>query len=688
MDVGLVGCGAVASRYAAGFGTDGGPEPDGDFGRAHDLRLVAAADRDVDRAAAFAAEYGCSGYDDAAAMLDDAGPELVLNLTSHGAHAAVTRTCLDAGASVYSEKPLALDAEEARALVRLAESEGLGLGCAPTNHRGEGQRLAAGRVADGSLGAVGVATATAHVGRVTEWHERPDSFLAVGPLYDGAVYPLTLLAEWFGPVTRVRSADTLTRYPGRAEVDPAAPDRPTHVEATLDLAGGPFVRLTASLYVPHRGREFYGLELHGDDGSCYLADAGGLGGERDTGVAFGRAGRGYTPVPLQRPPRTTPPLAGLASLADSIRAGRPSTASARRGAHVVAVCNAIERAAESGGPVAVGDCGFVPEGVPAPTRWSESVGESTTGARADRTDYTDPADPADRAALRLPPVGFGCSRYRDGEYVERAESVEVALDAGYRLLDSAELYGNERRIGDVLDAPGSPAREALFLLGKVWNTNHEHVREACEASLRRLGVDAFDCYALHWPASWAYTGPLGELADRPVEEQEARTFPTDEDGNRRTADTTLVETWTRMESLHDDGLARTLGVCNVDRATLADLLEATRVPPAVVQVESHPYLPRTDLVEYCHERGIRVVAHSPLSAPDLLDEPVLAEVAAAHDATPAQVVLAWNVGRGVVPIPSSVDAEHVVENAAAAGIRLTADERARVDALADPEFDR
>ena len=140
--------------------------------------------------------------------------------------------------------------------------------------------------------------------------------------------------------------------------------------------------------------------------------------------------------------------------------------------------------------------------------------------------------------------------------------------------------------------------------------------------------------------------------------------------------------------LNCPGLARTIGVCNVDRETLSDVLDFAEVLPAVVQVERHPYQPRDRLVEYCHERGIRVVAHSPLSAPGLLDEPVLAEVADAHDATPAQVVLAWNVASGVVPIPSSVDRDHVVENAAAAGLRLTDDERARIDGLADADFQR
>lgn len=656
MDLAIVGCGSIAERYVAAL-----PAFD-------DLRLVAAVDTDETRVDEFASAHGCDAYTEIESMLAAVDPALALNLTSHRAHAPVTRTCLDAGVNVYSEKPLALDADEARALVSLAEERGLALGCAPENHRNEHQRLAARRLSDGSLGTVRVVSATAHVGRVTEWHDRPASFLAVGPLYDGAVYPLTLLVEWFGPVTRVRTADAVTRYPERAGVDP---ERPTHVEATLAFDGGQFARLTASTYVPHRSREFVGLELHGDDGSLYLSDVGSLGSD-ETLVAVGRAGRGYTPVPLQHSSRETRYLAGPARLARGVRRGRPSRHSARRAAHVVAVCNAVERAAETGDSVVVDDCGF---------------GDGATSLDAASLASTEPSR-SENAAIRLPPIGFGCSRYRDGQYVDRVDSVATALDAGYRLLDSAELYGNERRIGELLAAPGSPDRNALFLLGKAWNTNHAHVREACETSLRELGVDTFDCYALHWPDAWAYTGPLTDLASHPVAEQEARTFPRDESGAIRTAETSFEATWRRLERLHDDGLARTLGLCNVDRETLNTVLSVARIPPAVVQIERHPYEPRRGLVAFCHERGIRVVAHSPLSASGLLDEPVLASIAATHDATPAQVVLAWNVRRGVVPIPASVDPDHVVENVAAAGLRLSAAECDRIDDLEEADFER
>ncbi|WP_054583061.1 aldo/keto reductase [Halolamina pelagica] len=654
----FVGAGAVADQYAAALSDS-------------DLTLAGVCDLDADRAAEFATAWDCDAFTDLGTALAESGADLAVNLTSHAAHAPVTRQCLDAGVHVYSEKPLALDTDTARALLARAEAAGLGLACAPITPDCDPQRIAARALADGRLGRVGLATAHAHVGRVTEWHDRPDSFLDVGPLYDGAVYPLSLLVAWFGPATAVRVADALDTWPGR---EAQAPTAASHVEATIEFADGPTARLTASFYVPHRAREFYGIELHGDDGSLYLDDAGAMAAERDS-VSFGRAGREYTPMPPGTPGRDSTHLDGVERFAASLADGQRPRETARRGAHVVAICGAIEEAAAGTGPVSVGDDGVTAAPSPAPV------------VRPDPDRRRSPPDAAD-SAIRLPAVGFGCSRYRDGEYVDRAESIATALDAGYRLLDSAELYGNEHRIGDLLAAPGAPDREALFLVGKVWNTNHGHAVEACTGSLDELGVDAFDCYMLHWPDSWAYQGPLDRLAEKPTAEAEALTFPEDEDGGRATADLSLAESWRNLEAVQEQGLARTLGLSNVDREQLETVLAAARVRPAIVQVERHPYQPRTELVEFCHERGIRVLAHSPLSAPGLLSEPALQEIAAERGCSPAEVVVAWNVTEGVVPIPSSNDPEHLVANRHAGRLRLDAAERERIATLADPTFER
>jgi diketogulonate reductase-like aldo/keto reductase/predicted dehydrogenase len=670
----FVGAGAVAERYARGL-----PQSS--------LRLTAVCDRDESRARALAAAHDATAYADVGAMLDAEAVPLVVNLTSHAAHAPVTAAALAADRHVFSEKPLALAPDRAAGLLDAARERDLAVGCAPITPRCDAQRHAGSFLADGRLGRVRLAYATAHVGRVTEWHDRPASFLAAGPLYDGAVYPLSLLVSWFGPVARVRSADAVDAWPA----DAPGVDRAPHVEATLAFADGPVVALRASFYVDHRSREFYGLECHGDDGTLYLDDAGALSAARDAVTVRG-GDREATVAPHPQPRRSRPYIDGPERLARAVdRGGRPR-ASARRSAHVVAVCAAVEAAAERGGPVPVD--GPSP---PSPTLVPPSVRPPAPGAAGGASDAatgTDaasprPVVPRDRA-LRLPPVGFGCSRYRDGDYVDRIDSVGTALDAGYRFLDSAELYGNESRIGDLLAAPGSPDREGLFLLGKPWNTNHGpgHLRAACEGSLAELGVDAVDCYALHWPDAWDHQGPLRELAERPVADQERLTHPTDDDGTPRRAPHSLADTWRRLESLRADGLTRTLGVCNVTLPQLAHLCDGARVPPALVQVERHPYRPRRDLVAWCHERGIRVVAHSPLSAPGLLSDPVVASVAEGVDRSPAAVVLAWNVQRGVVPIPSSVDPDHVVANLAAARLRLPDAALNRLDGLADPDFER
>ncbi|WP_049984225.1 aldo/keto reductase [Halorubrum sp. BV1] len=664
----FVGAGAIAEEYAAGLSES-------------DLSLAGVVDLDADRAAALATAYGDRRDADDAAVpaftdLDDAlsavDAPLVVNLTSHAAHASVTRTALAADRHVYSQKPLALDADEAGDLLALARRRGLALGCAPDTPRAPSQRRAGRLLADGRLGPVQLGYAHAHVGRVTDWHDRPDSFLAIGPLYDGAVYPLTLLVSWFGPVDRVRVADALDVWPEREERSPSVP---SHVEATLSFAAGPTVRLTASFYAPHRAREFYGLELHGDDGSLYLTGTGAMSTARDD-VQFGRIGREYVSAPPQHPETPYAYVDAVERLAASVVVGDPSRETGRRGAHVVAVCNAIETAADEGGPVLVSDRGATADPPAAPVVSPPREDESACGGDG-------------ASALRLPPIGFGCSRYRDGEYVDRAGSIATALDSGYRLLDTAELYGNEHRIGDALAAPGAPDRERVFLLGKPWRTNHrrEHMLAAAEGSLADLGVDAFDCYALHWPGALAHTGDLRRLAELPPDRQEALAFPEDDAGGPDTADVSLAEAWRNLEAVRERGLARTIGICNVSVDQLETVLETGTIAPALVQVERHPYLPRDDLVSLCHDRGIRVIAHSPLSAPGLLDEPALAAIGADRDLSPAGVVLAWNVSRGVVPIPSSTTDAHLVDNLAAAAERLTPDELARVDALRDPEFD-
>ncbi|WP_135666154.1 aldo/keto reductase [Halorhabdus rudnickae] len=657
MDCLFVGAGAIAAEYASGLETAS-------------LSLAGVCDLDGERAATLATEYDCPAFTDLETALAAVDAPLVVNLTSHAAHAEVTRRALAAGRHVYTQKPLALDATIGEELLAMAQDRDLALGVAPENPRGPSQLRAAHVLASDRPGSVQLGYAHAHVGRVTDWHDRPDSFLEIGPLYDGGVYPLTLLVSWFGPVETVRVADALDIWPAR---ESKRPSTASHIEATLAFESGPTVRLTASFYAPHRSREFYGLELHGDDGSLYLNGTGAMETDIDH-VQFGRVGHEYTAVPPQSPTSSIEYANAVQRLAESVTDGAPVWASARRGAHVVAICNAIEDAAANGGPIDVPSYGAKADPLPETNVRPETVDTSSTG----------------RDAIRLPAVGFGCSRYRDGEYVDRQESIATALDAGYRFLDSAELYGNEHRIGELLAAPGAPDREAVFILGKVWRTNHrrKHMIAAAEGSLTELGIDAFDSYALHWPDAWAHRGSLDRLAELPIEEQEGVTFPETADGEIETADISLETAWKNLEAVYDRGLSRTIGVSNVTRSQLETILDTGRVRPAIVQVERHPYQPRTDLVSFCHERGIRVIAHSPLSAPGLLDEPVLAEIGGKRDLSPAEVVIAWNVTHNVVPIPSSTTPAHIVSDLAASAQRLSPGEIDRIDSLCDPGFER
>jgi alcohol dehydrogenase (NADP+) len=142
-----------------------------------------------------------------------------------------------------------------------------------------------------------------------------------------------------------------------------------------------------------------------------------------------------------------------------------------------------------------------------------------------------------------------------------------------------------------------------------------------------------------------------------------------------------------MEELVDAGRTATLGVSNFDCDQLRKLLSIADIPPAIVQIERHPYLPQPDLVGLCREHDIAVMAHSPLSADGLLAEPVLTQTAAGHGVSPAQVILRWNVERGVVPIPSSTNPAHVVDNLDVFRFELSDDDLRRIDALADPSFE-
>lgn len=293
------------------------------------------------------------------------------------------------------------------------------------------------------------------------------------------------------------------------------------------------------------------------------------------------------------------------------------------------------------------------------------------------------------AAVAPPEVGLGLWK------IERpavAGLIEEAIRVGYRHLDSACDYGNEPEAGEGIRrvlGGGLCRRDELWVTSKLWNTFHapEHVRPACERTLRDLGLDHLDLYLVHFPIALAYVPP------------ETRYPPGwfhDPDSPRpgmRAARVPLADTWQAMEDLVRAGLVRHVGVCNYGVSLLRDLLAYARIRPAVLQIELHPYLAQEKLLRFCREEGIAVTAFSPLGAPSyvplgmataaegVLDDAVVVAIAREVDRTPAQVVLRWAVQRGTGVIPKTVRAERLRENLAIRDFSLTSDQMQAITAL-------
>jgi diketogulonate reductase-like aldo/keto reductase len=235
-------------------------------------------------------------------------------------------------------------------------------------------------------------------------------------------------------------------------------------------------------------------------------------------------------------------------------------------------------------------------------------------------------------------------------------ATKTALEVGFRHFDCAERYRNEEAVGDAMREvfeAGTVRREDVFVTTKLWNTNHrpERVKPAFEASLRRLQVDYADCYLIHTP-----------FAFRPGDEQD----PRDERGQViYDPGVTLVETWRALERLVDEGRCRAIGLSNVNLEKLREIVEAARIKPAIVEVESHPYLPESALLEYCQMHGIVLLAFAALGhgmEPKLLDHPVIVAIARRLGKTPSQVLLAWAIQRGTAFLTTSVTPDRIKEN--------------------------
>ena len=256
------------------------------------------------------------------------------------------------------------------------------------------------------------------------------------------------------------------------------------------------------------------------------------------------------------------------------------------------------------------------------------------------------------AAGAMPVLGFG-TLISDRQGTESA--TRDALRVGFRHLDCAERYENEREVGGALkgELARGTSRSEVFITTKLWNTNHrpERVKRAFEASLGRLGLDYLDLYLIHTP-----------FAFKPGEDPD----PRDEDGNIiYDNEVTLLDTWSAMEELLGDGRCRAIGLSDIGLTALKDLCAAAKIKPAVVQVEAHPYLPENELFQFCMDESIAFLAFAPLGhgiKPGPLDDPVVRKVAEETGKTPAQVLLAWAVQRGGALLTTPKTSERAREN--------------------------
>ncbi|PXY32939.1 oxidoreductase [Prauserella coralliicola] len=231
--------------------------------------------------------------------------------------------------------------------------------------------------------------------------------------------------------------------------------------------------------------------------------------------------------------------------------------------------------------------------------------------------------------VRIPQLGYGVYRIPDGDV---AGAVHRAFEAGYRSIDTATLYGNERGVGQAVRESGLP-REDVFVTTKLWNTEHGHdeALRAFEGSLRELGLDCVDLYLIHWPVP---------SRDR------------------------YVDTWRALEKIASDGRARAIGVSNFQAPHLRRLIDETGVVPAVNQIELHPWLQQPKLRAFHEEHGIATEAWSPIArgGERLSGSEVISTVARKHGKTPAQVVLRWHIELGHIAIPKSVTPERIKQN--------------------------
>ncbi len=248
--------------------------------------------------------------------------------------------------------------------------------------------------------------------------------------------------------------------------------------------------------------------------------------------------------------------------------------------------------------------------------------------------------------IMMPQFGLGVFKAEEGEEVETA--VSEALKAGYRLIDTAAIYGNEEGVGKAIAESGIP-REELFITTKLWNDDqgHEAVSVAFNKSLDKLGLEYVDLYLLHWPVTGKYKA-----------------------------------SWQELEKLYADGQIRAIGVSNFKPHHLEELLKEAKTVPAVNQIELHPLMSQQETRKFCDEKGIKVESWSPLmQAGKLLEDPLINKLASKHNKEPAQIVLRWHIQSGLIVIPKSVTPKRIKSNIDIFDFELSQNDMEQIDGL-------
>ncbi|MEK3863325.1 aldo/keto reductase [Paenibacillus sp. FSL H7-0716] len=251
--------------------------------------------------------------------------------------------------------------------------------------------------------------------------------------------------------------------------------------------------------------------------------------------------------------------------------------------------------------------------------------------------------------VNMPWLGLGVFKVEEG--AELIQAIKSAIKHGYRSIDTAAIYENETGVGQAIQEAlqeNNLSREELFVTSKVWTADmgYEETIAAYETSLAKLGLEYLDLYLIHWPVKGKYK-----------------------------------ESWRALETLYKEGRVKAIGVSNFQIHHLEDVLKDTEIKPMVNQVELHPYLNQQELLDFCKEQGIQLEAWSPLMQGQLFDQPVLKKIAAKHGKSVAQVIVRWDLQRGIITIPKSTKEHRIIENVDVFDFNLSDEDMTLINSL-------